>query len=161
MRMNSDLNSFRRSAVGLDRLFDMLESGLPGQATENYPPFDLEQQDDDHFRITLAVAGFRPDEIDITTQQNLLVVSGTKNDRDERNYVHRGIATRSFERSFVLGDYVQVDGADMRDGLLSIALRREVPEEMKPRRISIGGGEAQSRITDQSSAQEESHRAAA
>lgn len=149
MRTNIDLTPFRRATVGFDRLFDMLENGLSGQSAENYPPFDLEQQGEDSYRITLAVAGFRPDEIDITSQQNLLIVSGRKDDRDERYYIHRGIAARSFERRFVLGDYVQVRSADLRDGLLSIELVREIPEEMKPRKIEIGGGRSQSQLADQ------------
>ena len=149
MRTSLDLSPFRRSAVGFDRLFDMLENGafLGG---ENYPPFDLVQQGDDQYRITLAVAGFEPDEIDITSQQNLLIVSGEKKDegRDEGSYIYRGIAARSFERRFVLGDYVKVDRADLKDGLLTIELRREVPEEMKPKKIAIGGASAQARLTD-------------
>ena len=149
MRTNIDLTPFRRATVGFDRLFDMLENGITNQTADTYPPFDLEQQGNDRYRITLAVAGFRPDEIDITSQQNLLIVSGRKGDQDERSYVHRGIAARSFERRFVLGDYVQVRGADLKDGLLSIELVREIPEEMKPRRIEIGGTEGQSQLSDQ------------
>ena len=147
MRTNFDLTPFRRATVGFDRLFDMLESGIPGQTSDTFPPFDLEQQDNDRYRITLAVAGFRPDEIDITAQQNLLIVSGRKGGQDDRSYIHRGIAARSFERRFVLGDYVQVRTADLHDGLLSIELVREVPEEMKPRRIEIGGAEGTVRLS--------------
>lgn len=149
MRTNLDLTPFRRASVGFDRLFDMIENGISNPVADNYPPFDLEQQGDDCYRITLAVAGFRPDEIDITALQNLLIVSGKKNEQNERSYVHRGITARSFERRFVLGDYVQVRGADLRDGLLSIELVREIPEEMKPRRIEIGKAERQSRLSDQ------------
>jgi molecular chaperone IbpA len=118
--------------------------------SDNYPPFDLEQDGDDRFRITLAVAGFKPDEIDVTAQQNLLVVSGRKSGEDDgRSYVHRGIAARSFERRFVLGDYVQVKGAELNDGLLSIELEREIPEEMKPKKIEIGSSPvAQRQLTD-------------
>lgn len=149
MRTNFDLSPFRRATVGFDRLFDMLENGITNQTADNYPPFDLEQHGDDRYRITLAVAGFRPDEIDITSQQNLLIVSGRKGDQDDRSYVHRGIAARSFERRFVLGDYVQVRSANLRDGLLSIELLREIPEEMKPRRIEIRGAGGQSQLSDQ------------
>lgn len=149
MRTNFDLTPFRRASVGFDRLFDMIENGIGNPSADNYPPFDLEQQGDDRYRIALAVAGFRPDEIDITAQQNLLIVSGKKSEQNDRSYVHRGIATRSFERRFVLGDYVQVRSADLRDGLLSIELVREVPDEMKPRRIEIGKTEGQSRLSDQ------------
>lgn len=149
MRTTMDLTPFRRATVGFDRLFDLLENGASMLGGENYPPFDLEQDGDDRFRITLAVAGFRADEIDVTGQQNLLVVSGRKTDHEDRRYIHRGIAARSFERRFVLGDYVQVKGAEMRDGLLTIDLVREVPEELKPRKIEISGVSSQARITDQ------------
>ena len=149
MRTNFDLSPFRRATVGFDRLFDMLENGITNPTADNYPPFDLEQHGDDRYRITLAVAGFRLDEIDITSQQNLLIVRGRKGDQDDRSYVHRGIAARSFERRFVLGDYVQVRSADLRDGLLSIELVREIPEEMKPRRIEIRGAGGQSQLSDQ------------
>lgn len=152
MRTNLDLAPFRRSTVGFDRLFDLLENGTSMMSGENYPPFDLEQDGEDRYRITLAVAGFRPGEIDVTAQQNLLIVSGRKAEQDDdRNYVHRGIAARSFERRFALGDYVQVKGAEMKEGLLSIELAREIPEEMKPKRIEIDSsseGARQPRLTD-------------
>ena len=136
MRTNFDFAPFRRSSIGFDRLFDLLENS--GQTAENYPPFDLESLSEDSYRITIAVAGFRPEEIEITAQQNQLIVAGRKTSDDEGRYIHRGIATRAFERRFALGDYVQVRDADLRDGLLSIELVREIPESMKPRRIDIG-----------------------
>jgi molecular chaperone IbpA len=140
MRTNFDFAPFRRSTVGFDRLFDLLESGTPAQHADNYPPFDLERRGDDDYRITLAVAGFRADEIDIVAQQNLLIVSGRRRDDDDRDYIHRGIATRAFERRFGLADYVQVKNAELSDGILAIDLVREIPEEMKPRKVAIGGG---------------------
>ena len=143
MRTNIDFTPFRHSTVGFDRLFDMLESGFPAQLGDNFPPFDLVQESEDRYRITLAVAGFCADEIEVTAQQNLLIVAGRKRDENGANYIHRGIAARSFERRFALADYVQVKGADLKDGILSIALAREIPDEMKPRRIEIGGGTAQ------------------
>jgi len=143
MRTNFDFTPFRRSTVGFDRLFDLLENGTGWQGADNYPPFDLERIGDDSYRITLAVAGFGQDEIDITAQQNLLIVTGRKTGEDQGRYIHRGIATRAFERRFGLADYVQVKKAELRDGMLSIELVREIPEEMKPRRIEIGGGQAQ------------------
>jgi len=144
MRTSMDFTPFRRSTVGFDRLFDLLESGSGLLNTENsYPPFDLERQGKDRYRITLAVAGFGRDEIDVTVQQNLLVVTGRKREEQERDYIHRGIAARAFERRFGLADHVQVKGAEMKDGLLSIDLVRELPEAMKPRRIAIGGGSPQ------------------
>ncbi|HYE26868.1 MAG TPA: Hsp20 family protein [Allosphingosinicella sp.] len=149
MRTNFDFTPFRRSTVGFDRLFDLLENGTGWQSADNYPPFDLERVADDCYRITLAVAGFRPDEIDVTAQQNLLIVTGRKNGEGEGQYIHRGIATRAFERRFGLADYVQVKGAELKDGMLSIELVREIPEEMKPRKIQIGGSHAQ--VSDQRS----------
>ncbi len=140
MRSAFDFSPYRRSTVGFDRLFDMLETSGIGQAQENYPPFDLMQIDENQYRIELAVAGFKPDEIDIIAQQNVLIVSGKKKDDDGANYIHRGIATRSFERRFALADHIQVRGADFKEGLLSIELKREIPEAMKPRKIDIGGG---------------------
>ncbi|HEU0135526.1 MAG TPA: Hsp20 family protein [Allosphingosinicella sp.] len=147
MRTNFDFTPYRRSTVGFDRLFDLLENGAGWQGADNYPPFDLERISEDGYRITLAVAGFRPDEIDVTAQQNLLIVSGRKNGEDKGQYIHRGIANRAFERRFGLADYVQVRSAEIKDGMLSIELVREIPEEMKPRKIEIGGGRAQ--VSDQ------------
>ena len=144
MRSAFDFSPFRRSTVGFDRLFDMLESGTAGNGGENYPPFDLIKLGDNDFRIELAVAGFKPDELDITAQENVLIVSGRKKDESDEqasNYIYRGIATRSFERRFALADHIQVRGADMKDGLLSIELVREIPEAMKPRKVDIGGAE--------------------
>jgi molecular chaperone IbpA len=144
MRSAFDFAPFRRSTVGFDRLFDMLENSGTGQTQENYPPFDLIKLGDNDYRIELAVAGFRPEEIDITAQQNVLIVSGKKKDESEdrgSDYIYRGIATRSFERRFALADHIQVRGADLKDGLLSIELVREIPEAMKPRKINIGGEE--------------------
>jgi molecular chaperone IbpA len=144
MRSAFDFAPFRRSTVGFDRLFDMLENSSLGQSQENYPPFDLIKKGENDYSIQLAVAGFRPDEIDITAQQNVLLVSGRKSeegDEKDGNFIYRGIANRSFERRFALADHIQVKGADLKDGLLSIELVREIPEAMKPRRIDIGGGE--------------------
>ena len=146
MRSAFDFAPFRRSTVGFDRLFDMLENSSTGQAQENYPPFDLIKLGDNDYRIELAVAGFKSGEIDITAQQNVLIVSGKKKEESEdkgSDYIYRGIATRSFERRFALADHIQVRGADLKDGLLSIELVREIPEAMKPRKIDIGGSQPQ------------------
>ena len=137
MRSAFDFGNFRRSSVGFDRLFDMLENSNFGG--ENYPPFDLIRVDDNHYRIEVAVAGFGKDDIEITSQQNVLIVRGQKSDDGGSNYVHRGIANRSFERRFALADHIQVRGADLKDGMLSIELVREIPEAMRPRTIEIGG----------------------
>ena len=148
MRSAFDFAPYRRSTVGFDRLFDMMENSTLGQGQENYPPFDLIKLGDNDYRIELAVAGFKPDEIDITAQQNVLLVSGRKRDEDGQkssDYIYRGIANRSFERRFALADHIQVRGADLKDGLLAIELVREIPEAMKPKKINIGGGAARER----------------
>ena len=137
-----DFAPFRRSTVGFDRLFDLLENSASGQTHDNYPPFDLVSLDENRFRICLAVAGFTQNEIDITAHQNQLIVSGQKRDDDGATYIHRGIANRAFERRFGLADHIKVTGAEMKDGLLSIELTREIPEAMKPRKIDIGGSNA-------------------
>ncbi|WP_309603457.1 Hsp20 family protein [Sphingomonas sp.] len=141
MRSAFDFSPYRRSAIGFDRLFDMLETNAASPTQENYPPFDLIQLDENEYRIDLAVAGFKRDEIDITAQQNVLVVAGKKGNGDDQTFIHRGIATRSFERRFALADHIKVRDADLKDGLLSVTLVREIPEAMKPRRIDIGGAE--------------------
>ena len=144
MRSAFDFAPFRRSTVGFDRLFDMLENSNAGQAQENYPPFDLIKKGDNDYCIQLAVAGFTRDEIDITSQQNQLIVTGRKSDESsdkEGDFIYRGIANRSFERRFALADHIQIKGADLKDGLLSIGLVREIPEAMKPKKINIGSGE--------------------
>jgi molecular chaperone IbpA len=141
MRNSLDWTPYRRSTVGFDRLFDFLEQAN-GNGAENYPPFDIEKIADDRYRITIAVAGFKGDEIDITSHQNLLTVTGRKAEvqgGETRQMLHNGIANRAFERRFQLADFVRVDVADLADGLLTLDLVREVPEAMKPRKIAIGG----------------------
>ncbi len=133
-----DFTPYRRNTVGFDRVFDLLERQARAAAGDNYPPFNIERQGDDAYRITLAVAGFKPDELDITAQQNLLVVKGNKSETDGRQFLHLGIANRSFERRFELADFVRVENADLADGLLVIDLVREVPEAMKPKKVLIG-----------------------
>jgi molecular chaperone IbpA len=138
MRSAFDFSPFRRSSVGFDRLFDMLENSATGGNTENYPPFDLIKVDENRYRIEIAVAGFKRDEIEIVAHQNSLLIRGQKSEESGNDYVHRGIATRSFERRFALADHIQVTGADLSDGMLSLELVREIPEAMKPRKIEIG-----------------------
>ncbi|MFT3975834.1 MAG: Hsp20 family protein [Sphingomonas bacterium] len=138
--MRLDLTPYRRSTIGFDRLFDLLETNARS-AGDNYPPFNLERLAEDRYRITLAVAGFSREEIEITAQQNLLLVSGKKADMQENaNFLHVGIANRSFERRFELADFVFVEDARLNDGLLVIDLVREVPEAMKPKTIAIKMG---------------------
>ena len=147
MRTNFDFTPYRRSTVGFDRLFDLLEAGMRGDGSDGYPPFDIARDSEDSYRITLAVAGFRPDDIEIVAQQNQLTVTGKRaEDKDEGQYLHRGIAARPFERRFQLADFVEVRSADFENGLLSIALQRVVPEAMKPRKIAIAGATPQERI---------------
>ena len=138
-----DFTPYRRTTVGFDRLFDLLERQARLTAGDNYPPFNIERQGEDAYRITLAVAGFKPAEIDIVAQQNLLTIKGEKAEpainADARDFVHIGIANRGFERRFELADFVRVDKADLADGLLMIDLVREVPEAMKPKKLRVGG----------------------
>ena len=141
MRSAFDFAPYRRSTIGFDRLFDLLENSSLGQGSDNYPPFDLIRLDDNHYRISLAVAGFSSDEIDITAQQNQLIVSGRKDDDDKVEYIHRGIANRQFERRFGLADFIKVAEADLADGMLSIDLVREIPEAMRPRKVAIGNAQ--------------------
>jgi molecular chaperone IbpA len=139
--MRLDLTPYRRSTIGFDRLFDLLENSTRGASPENYPPFNLERVSQDRYRITLAVAGFTRDEIEITAQQNLLLVAGRKDDKAPRgDFLHVGIANRSFERRFELADFVRVEDARLADGLLVVELVREVPEAMKPRTVAIKTG---------------------
>lgn len=141
MRTAFDFAPYRRSTVGFDRLFNMLEAGQ--REDDGFPPFDIVKDGEDSYRITLAVAGFRPDEIEVVAQQNQLTVTGKRaEDGDRSEYLHRGIATRSFERRFQLADFIEAGEARFEHGLLSIQLKRVVPEAMKPRRIEISGGSA-------------------
>jgi molecular chaperone IbpA len=143
MRTNFDFGPFYRSSIGFDRVFDLLENSHRGQAADNWPPYDIAKTGDDSYRIAMAVAGFSQDELTISTQPNLLVVTGEKTAEASGEYLHRGIANRSFSRRFELADHVKVAGANLVNGLLTIDLQREIPEEMKPRRIEIRSTDAQ------------------
>jgi molecular chaperone IbpA len=135
-----DFTPLWRSTVGFDRIFDLL--GETQQAVEkHYPPYNIERLGEDHYQISLALAGFNPDEIAITAEQNVLTVEGRKADEAKRDYLYRGIAAKGFKRQFNLADYVQVKTAAFDNGLLRIELVRELPEAVKPRRIPIGGAE--------------------
>lgn len=136
-----DFTPLFRTAIGFDRLADALETANRVE-TGGYPPYNIELTGEDQYRISLAVAGFSADELDIEVKQNRLTVTGKKaDDATDRQYLHRGIATRGFQRSYQLADYVRVDSADLKDGLLHVDLVREVPEAMKPRRIEIRGND--------------------
>jgi molecular chaperone IbpA len=133
-----DFSPLWRSTIGFDRLFDLAESAQ--RATEdNYPPYNIERLSEDSYQILLAVAGFSPDEISITAEQNVVTIEGKKPEKAEREFLYRGISTRAFKRQFNLADYVQVKNASFNNGLLMIELVREIPEAMKPRRIAING----------------------
>jgi molecular chaperone IbpA len=136
-----DFAPLYRSVVGFDRLADLLESASAETASSGYPPYNIERTGENEYRIEIAVAGFRPEELNVEVKENLLTVQGRKAANDEaRRYLHRGLAERNFERRFQLADYVVVTDANLQDGLLQIALKRELPEALKPRRIEIGVG---------------------
>jgi molecular chaperone IbpA len=136
----SDLAPFWRSSIGFDRLFDLMEETLRLTGEDNYPPYNITREGEDRYRISVALAGFTPEEINITAEQNLLTVEGRKAEKDDREYLHQGISRRAFRRQFNLADYVEVTGAYFDNGLLHIDLVRELPEAMKPRRIEIKSG---------------------
>ncbi|MCG7499299.1 heat shock chaperone IbpA [Vibrio sp. Of7-15] len=137
---NVDFTPLYRSAIGFDRLLNMMETNSNKGSNGGYPPYNIEQQDEHHYRITMAVAGFSDEQLDITQQENMLIVRGLRGDEQEtKNYLYQGIAERDFERKFQLADYVKVIGADMENGLLHVDLEREIPEAMKPRKIAING----------------------
>ena len=141
MRTAFDFSPLYRSTVGFDRLFDMLDQTARVETAAHWPPYNVEKVGDDHYRITMAVAGFGSDEIEITQIENTLLISGQKQPEQENGqFLHRGIATRAFKQTFNLADYVKVTNAKLENGLLTVDLVREVPEEMKPRRIQIANG---------------------
>jgi molecular chaperone IbpA len=129
-----------RSTVGFDRLFDLIDESMRLTGEDNYPPYNIEWTGEDHYRIALALAGFTPEELTITAEQNVLTVEGRKAENGEHQYLYQGISARPFRRVFNLADYVRVKGASFEGGLLKIDLVREVPEAMKPRRIAINAG---------------------
>ncbi|MGL6567257.1 Hsp20 family protein [Aeromonas dhakensis] len=133
-----DFSPLYRSAIGFDRLANLIESAA-SNGNAGYPPYNIEQLGDSDYRISMAVAGFTQAELELSFQENLLTVKGNKQADTERNYLYQGIAERGFERRFQLADYVRVKGADLKNGLLHIDLVLEVPEAMKPRKIEING----------------------
>ena len=136
-----DLSPLYRSAIGFDRIASMLENINHSGNQNGYPPYNIELLDENSYRITMAVAGFQDEELDIESKENMLTVKGKKSeDKTERQYLYQGIAERNFERRFQLADYVRVTGAAMENGLLHIELIREIPEAMKPRKIDISTG---------------------
>jgi molecular chaperone IbpA len=140
---HTDFTPFYRSAIGFDRLFQMLDQASGFDSEGSYPPYNIERTGENSYRITLAVAGFNTDELKVEVKEQTLTISGDKKaEAQERTYLHRGIAARSFERRFQLADHVDVTGADIQNGLLHVDLVRNVPERMKPRTISIATGSA-------------------
>ena len=137
-----DLSPLYRSSIGFDRMGSLLDSALRSQnSAAGFPPYDIESTGDDRYAITLAVAGFEESELDIQVENGVLRVRGKKADAGEdRTYLYRGIANRSFERKFNLADHIEVSGAELKNGLLMISLVKEIPEAMKPRSIAIGSG---------------------
>lgn len=147
-----DLTPLYRSSVGFDRVFDLLDN-MGKAETAGYPPYNIERLDENDYRITLAVAGFADDEIDIEIKENALTVKGVRKDADDsRQFLHQGIAGRSFERRFQLAEHVEVAGASLVNGLLDIDLRRVIPEAMKPRKIAINGSNVKVLNKDQNAA---------
>jgi molecular chaperone IbpA len=138
MRSAFDFSPLYRSTVGFDRLFDMLDQSAQLETMTNWPPYNIEKMGEDQYVITMAIAGFSPDEIELVQKESQLFVTGQKKGSEEgRQYLHRGIATRAFKQTFNLADHVKVTGANLENGLLTVELKREVPEALKPRRIEI------------------------
>ncbi len=138
MRTNYDLSPLFRSSIGFDHLVNLLENTARVQAIDNWPPYNIEKTGEDQYRLTVAVAGFSTEDLEVTKHQNMLIVSGRKGQKPAGSEVlYQGIANRSFERRFQLADYVEVAGASIVDGLLTIELVREVPEGMKPKHIPV------------------------
>ena len=152
MRTTFDFTPLWRSTIGFDHLADLVDASLRQATDDNYPPYNIERSSEDHYRITLALAGFAPEDVAVTAEQNTLTIEGKKAGKDEREYLYQGIAARPFRRIFNLADYVQVKQASFKDGLLTIDLAREIPEAMKPRRIAISGGSSSPQIDQKKAA---------
>jgi molecular chaperone IbpA len=157
MATSYDYAPLFRSSVGFDRVFDLLENAQRARSISDWPPYDIVKTGDDSYRISIAVAGFAQDDLDITFQSNLLTVTGKKQESSVEGYLHRGIAGRPFDHRFELADHVRVNGANLTNGLLSIDLVREIPEALKPRKINI---ESASALTSAAPAQIEAQKAA-
>jgi molecular chaperone IbpA len=147
MRTTFDFSPLFRSSIGYDRMLNALETASRIETANNWPPYDIAKTAEDDYRIAMAVAGFSQEELDITQEQNMLMVSGQKAAEDKGEYLHRGIAGRAFQRRFELADHVKVVGASLVNGLLTIDLKREIPEEMKPRRIEIAADKTMPKAT--------------
>jgi len=156
---NIDLTPLYRSSIGFDRMASLLDSALRTESTNGYPPYNIEVVGENAYSISVAVAGFDENDIEIEVEKGVLTVSGKRQeDNNQRQFLHQGIAARSFERKFNLADHVEVNGATLRNGLLVINLERKIPEAMKPKRIPIGSstesGAKNAQVIDQSAANE-------
>ena len=141
--MTFDFAPLFRTAIGFDRLARLMDTATAAAEAPSYPPYNIEKTGEDSYRLTMAIAGFRPEELDLVVKDNTLVVSGKVAAEGQKGeLLYRGIAGRAFERRFVLADHIVVEGADLQNGLLHVGLKRVVPEALKPRRIAIGGPEA-------------------
>ena len=150
---NYDFTPLYRSAIGIDRLASLMENSLRADAQPSYPPYNIELVDENSYRITMAVAGFAQDELELEVENDTLTVSGSKaKEEGVRRYLHQGIAARGFKRQFQLADHIKVRGARLENGLLHVDLQREVPEALKPRRIAIEGDAAPRRVIDDKAA---------
>ena len=146
-----DFSPLFRTAIGFDRLARVMDSIQAGAEVSSYPPYNIEKTGDDSYRLTMAVAGFRPEDLEVVVKDNALTISGrTGTEANKSDVLYRGIAGRAFERRFALADHIVVEGADLQNGLLHVGLKRIVPEALKPRRIAIGqgGGAAQQQIAN-------------
>lgn len=140
-----DFSPLFRSAIGFDRLLNLVETAQR-VGEDSYPPYNIERLDENNFQISVALAGFKPSEVELTVEQNVLTLESRKSDKEQRDFLHRGISARDFKRQFTLADHVEVKGARFENGLLVIDLQREIPEAKKPRRIAIDGS-APSNVT--------------
>jgi molecular chaperone IbpA len=142
-----------RTAIGFDRLARLMDTAVSSAEAPSYPPYNIEKTGDETYRLTMAVAGFRPEDLDITVKENTLVVSGrVTGEGNPGEVLYRGIAGRAFERRFVLADHIVVEGANLENGLLHVGLKRVVPEALKPRTIAIGGNAAPTAIANDAGA---------
>ena len=149
-----DFSPLFRSTIGFDRLTRLVDAASRvDNAALSYPPYNIEKTGEDAYRLTMAVAGFARDELDLTVHENTLTVTGkAKKEEEDARYLHRGIARRAFERRFSLADHIKVTGASLDNGMLHVDLTREVPEQLRPRNIPIGGGRGEPKVIDQKAA---------
>ena len=147
--MRTDYSPFYRSTIGFDRLFNLLDTATKFDSGSTYPPYDIEATGENQYRITMAVAGFGENELEIQSHENTLTIKGSKAESEEgKRYLYHGIAGRSFERRFSLADHVVVSGAKLENGLLHVELKREVPEALKPRKIEISNGAQKEKVLE-------------